>query len=761
MTLSPIAQGSVGLSIIAFALAGASNDVLAQAAEDSLRGSALETVVVTARKRAENLQEVPISIDVFSSSDVEAKSLTSLQELSQFTPNFSMYNNGVDGSLTNDVTMRGIGNSLGGPGVGIYLDGVYLSTQQAIDLGMLDVERVELLFGPQGTLFGRNTIGGAVNYVSRRPTGEFSGSAQLDFGSSDRLDAKVNLNGPLIPGKLNARLALGKQTRDGYMKVLDYDTGIQIDELGNRDRWSGRLLLDWIVSDNVNVLFAVERADLDEKATARTATELVATSVHRLYNTGLRVTPQWGPNLLPPNLYSTYGTYRGGLDNFNYLRSTGGSITVDWNLSDNLSFKSISAYREYVTGFGSDFDFSPHYIGAGNNYTDQDQRSQEFQLTGVSFDDRLRWVAGLYYFAENADDPSISLGNTPLIEAGLLADTRRWIRRLSTDESWAAFSEGSFDITDKLSATLGLRYTKEEKTEFSERVDIFEGGHSCISCQLPYYGEESINDTSGRANLSYKWTDDFMTYVSAAKGFKSGGLSASVLSVTDTTPTLLAYLPEYVWTYELGFKSTLLDNRLRLNATAFFSDYQDIQYQFFTGIVEGGLPRTISVVSNAGEAEIKGFELQALFEPIESLTLSAGVGRTDGEYTAADQRGGPLTLESKFLQTPEWSYTLSAEHRMTLGWGDVSARVDYSWRDKVYFDVTNTTNRNLQQEAYGILNAKVILDLSDKWRVSVYGTNLTDKEYILGAYALTSSGAPSLVQPALPREWGVSARMSF
>ena len=169
-------------------------------------------MVVTARKRTENLQDVPISIEAFSQADLDAKSLTSLQELSQFAPNFSMYNAGIDGSLSNNVYMRGIGNSLGGPGVGIYLDGVYLSTQQAIDLGMLDIERVELLFGPQGTLFGRNTIGGAVSFVSAKPTGEFSGSAEVDVGSYDRFDTSISLNGPLIPGRLNARVALGAES---------------------------------------------------------------------------------------------------------------------------------------------------------------------------------------------------------------------------------------------------------------------------------------------------------------------------------------------------------------------------------------------------------------------------------------------------------------------------------------------------------------------------------------------------------------------
>ena len=748
-------------SILFFATVAPSNYVLAQRADGDRPGvGTLEEVVVTARKRTENLQDVPISIEAFSQADLDAKSLTSLQELSQFAPNFSMYNAGIDGSLSNNVYMRGIGNSLGGPGVGIYLDGVYLSTQQAIDLGMLDIERVELLFGPQGTLFGRNTIGGAVSFVSAKPTGEFSGSAEVDVGSYDRFDTSISLNGPLIPGKLNARVALGARKRDGYVKILDYDTGNAIDELGNRDRWSGRLLMDWIVSDDVNALFSFEAAELDEKATARSASALLATAIHRRYNTNLNIDPQWGPNLLPTNMYYTYATYRGGVDNFNDLSTRGGSITVNWGISDNLSFKSISAYREYKSGFGQDLDFSPHAINIGRNFNEQDQLSQELQLNGLSFDGRFEWVAGLYYFTEDYKNPSVSLSYRELVERGLQTDTRRWINNNSTNDSWAAFGEGTFAVTDKLSATLGLRYTHDEKTEFSERVDIFTGGYACAGCQLPYYGEMNVDDTSGRVNVSYKWTDDLMTYVSAARGFKSGGLSAGSVSIVQDR-RLISYDPEVVYTYELGIKSTLFDDRLRLNATGYFSDYQDIQYQFFYSYFEGGVPVTVSVVSNAPTAEITGFELQALYEPLDNLSLSASVGRTDAEYTGADERGGPLTLDSKFVQVPEWSYTLSSEYRAPTRWGDVSARLDYAWVDKVYFDVTNTTNPDLQQADYGLLNARITFNLSDDWRVAVYGTNLTGEEYILQGLALAGLGAPSIGQPGAPREWGVWAQYRF
>ena len=733
-----------------------------QKVEASSSQAPLEEVLVTARRRTENLQEVPISIEVFSTADIEARSVTSLQELSQFSPNFNMYNNGVDGGLTSEVFIRGVGNSLGGPGVGIYLDGVYLSTQQAIDLGMMDLERVEVLRGPQGTLFGRNTVGGAVSFVTAKPTGDFSGSAEVNVGTYDRVDATLNLNGALIADRLNGRISLGTQNRSGYGHVRDYTTGKQIDEMGDRDRISGRVLLDWLVRDDVNVLFSVEATDIDERATVRSIAKFTPISLHNLFNARVNPQPPVSQRLLPPDIYSTYGDYRDGIDNFNYMKSLGGSMTVDWGLGGDLSLKSITAWREYETGFGSDLDFTPYDLGAGNNYTDQDQFSQELQLSGISFNKRLEWVVGLYYFSEDAYDPSTAWVFRPLTDAGYIPDLSSSRERWSTNDSWAVFGEGTFDITDKLSITTGLRYTQDDKTESYQTTDIDDGGFGCNSCTHLLSGDMGVSDWSGRANVVYKWTPDVLTYASASRGFKSGGLSYSVTSESSQIrDTLNVYLPEYVWTVELGLKSTLLDNRLRLNAAAFHSDYKDIQYQFYAVLDQGGSLTSVSVVSNAPTAEIQGLELEALVEPMENLTLTASVGLTDAEYTGADERGGPLNLDSEFLYTPKWSAALSGEYRIPTALGNFRARIDYAWKDKTYFDIQNSTNPLLQQQAYGIFNARVSLDLPAGWSLSAYGTNLTDEEYVLSAYSLAGLGLPAMLQPALPREWGIAAKYRF
>ncbi|HEY6642468.1 TonB-dependent receptor [Povalibacter sp.] len=754
MTIRPIGLFS------ALAVLASSNSVFAKGAEGYTARATLEEVTVTARRRAENLQDVPISIDVFSTADIEAKSVTSLRELSAFTPNFSMYNNGNDGALTSEVFMRGIGNtignSVGGPGVGIYLDGVYLSTQQAIDLGLMDLERVEVLRGPQGTLFGRNTVGGAVSFVTARPTADFFGTAEVTFGSYDRLDAKINLNGALIPGRLNGRIAVGTQNKSGYGKVLDYSTGRKIDEMGDRDRISGRVLLDWILSDDISILFSAEAMDLDEKGTVRTVGSFTPNFVHNTFNAVFRPVPPLNAGIVPRDVFTTYGP----ANNFNKMDSLGGSVTLDWSLTDVLSIKLITAYREYTTAFGVDFDFSPHNIGSVINYTDQEQFSQEFQLNGASFDDRLDWVMGLYSFSEKVSDPSDARIFEPLTAAGLIADSSFRVDRWSDNKNLAAFGEGTFAITDKLNFTAGLRYTVDKQAGTHQQSDIQDGGFDCAACLAPLGGKTRTSDWTGRASVAYKWNQDVMTYVSAAQGLKSGGLTPQVTSpVRDER--LKAFLPEHVWTYELGTKSTLFDRRLRLNAAFFYSDYSDIQYSFnYTSIVNGTIV-PVKLASNAPSAEIKGFEVDMLLEPVENLTFTAGVGLTDAKYTEADARGGPLKLDSEFVFTPKWSYALASEYKIPTAWGNWSARVDYAWRSKVYFEVQNTTNPMLQQQAYGIVNARINLDLSAGWSLSAFGTNLTDELYMLSAYSQPGLGLNALFQPAIQREWGLTAKYSF
>ena len=722
----------------------------------------IEEIVVTARKRAENLQDVPISISVFTSADIEAKSLTSLKELSQFTPNFSMFNNGNDGSLTSEVFIRGVGNSVGGPGVGIYLDGVYLSTQQGIDLDMLDVERIEVLRGPQGTLFGRNSIGGAVNVVTARPTDEFSGSAEVTYGKYERLDAKLNLNVPLIPGRLKGKIAVATQNRDGYGRVVDFFTGDKIGETGDRERLSGRIVLDWKLTDNIDVLLSVDAMDVDEKSTVRSLAGFTPIFPHIIFNQFLMANPPLDAGIRGPDIYTTYGAG----DNFNELDSIGGSVTIDWGLGEttfakNMALKSISSIREYDTGFGHDFDFSPHDFTSANNFQDHEQFSQELQLSGLSFDERLVWVAGLFYFNGDTNAPSRAEAFTPLSDAGFIPVLGFNLEISGEEESWAVFGQGTFTITDKLSITGGIRYTEDKKDGSEQVTSLIDGSFNCPNCLPPISGKTKADAVSGRASLEYKWNDDIMTFASAARGFKSGGLTASVTDTSQSISTLNEYLPEFVWTYEVGMRSTWLDNRLRLNVTGYFSDYEDIQYSFVFGQFVGEAIVPVLFVSNSPAAEIKGLELDVLFAPTENLTLTFGYGLTDGEYTAADQRGGPLTTDSEFVHTPKNSFTVGGDYSIPTKLGELAAHLDYAWNDKVFFEIEDTISPLLQQESYGLLNARISLAHASGWTVSVFGTNLTDEEYLLSAFALQDLGLNAIHQPASPREWGVSLSYDF
>ena len=754
-------RGILGVILAAFAgLANQPAFAQTQTEEGADVSAFIEEIIVTARKRSENIQDVPVSVTAYTAADIEAKSITSLKQLAQFTPNFNMYNSGNDGSTTSEVSIRGISNSIGGPGVGIYLDGVYLSRQQGIDLDLMDAERLEVLRGPQGTLFGKNTIGGAVNLVTVRPTDEFSGNAEVTYGEFDRIDGKVLLNIPLIPGKLRSKIALSTQNRDGFGKLIDINTGAKLGEMGDRERLSGRIILDWEMTDNFNVLVSLDGLRAREHSTTRTLAARTNSFLDDALNFIFMLDPPIGPALLPPDVYTSFGAG----NNYQDVDSYGTAVTIGWDLGDtaigNVALKSITSYRDLEVGFSHDFDFSPYPATIASNFAFHDQISQEFQVSGVSFNERLTWVAGAYYFKEETDEPSTANVYPQLVALGIIPEFSFNLLYGFDNRSWAVFAQGTYQITDKLSITGGIRYTDEEKRALESQARLSDGaftGPFCFNCAPPTSGTTSYSEISGRGGLEYRWNEDLMLYFSAAHGFKSGGLTQSVTDVTQITDLQLnPYLPEFVWTYEVGLRSTWLDGRLRVNATGFFSDYTDIQYSFAFAPPGTTLPQTF--VSNGPAAEIKGFELDTLFMPVEGLTLSASVGLTDAEYTKFDPRDTILTSASKFPFTPEWAYTLAGQYSIPTGLGELTGRLDYSWNDNVIFDVRDSLNPLTRQDSYGILNARLSLAHAAGWTVSVFGTNLTDEIYLLSAIDL---GGSVIHQPAPPREWGVSIKYDF
>ncbi len=731
----------VSLSVLIFQIPV----VMAQDAGDE--EFVIEEVVVTARKREERLQEVPLSVTTFSAADIEAKSLVSLKDLGQFTPNLNFFNMGQGGNSGAVVFMRGVGQTDTGtfwdPGVGIYVDGVYMGRMQGVDLALLELQRVEVLRGPQGTLFGKNTIGGAINIVTVKPGDEFSAYADVTTGSFDRLDGRANLNVPLVPGIFSMKITGSSQNRDGFGTRIDWHTGKKIDEMGNRDRLNGRAAFNWTPNENVGVLLSLDAAKIREYGAVREVVKFTEPPLARLFNMFVN----------PPYSAATFATenhfvsFANG-ENANELDAWGAALTVDWDLG-TVALKSITSYRDTDAVNGTDPDGSFYNIIDLRGDVKQDQFSQELQLSGLSFGGRLNWVAGLYYFAEDAFMSQALLVYREL--ADIIGLDISFVRRYWTDnKSYAAYTQGTYDVNEKLALTVGLRYTTEKKDLARDRFRQLSG--------IVFVPLDSRDATwsafSPRISLDYKWSDDLMTYVSAARGFKSGGFNAISLNSAEFT----RFDPEYIWTYEAGLRSEWYDQRLRFNASVFYSDYTDIQFTVIRGDPNTGEP--ITVIDNAAKARIKGFELEVVAMPVSQLLLTAGVGYTDAAYTRLDA-GLPITLDTRFVKTPKWSTTLSAQYTIPLkGGADIVGQLDWAYKSKIEHDQLNSLVG--RQNPYSLVNARLTyVNTDNKWSVSLFGTNLTDERYIMAATDLSNALAFAEVQWARPREWGLNFRYNF
>ena len=708
-----------------------------------------DEITVTARKREERLQDVPISITTFSAADIRAKSLTFLKEVGQFTPNLTINDHAQQGNTASLIYIRGIGQEdpaiFWEPGVGMYVDGIYNGRLVGLDMDLMEVERIEVLRGPQGTLFGRNAIGGAINVISKKPDPEdgFSGSAEVITGSFDRLDGKVNMNVPIVPGKLAVRVGAVTRNRDGYGKRLDFLTGETIDEVGNKDSSSGQMTMNWTPNEDVGVLFTLDTSRVRELGPVRKLIETGQAPFIMLTN--IIADPDYGDVFLTNDDFTSYAN--GSVAN--ELDVLGGGLTIDWDIGE-LYFKSITSYRDMDTRSAADDDGSFYKILHTEFITDQEQLSQEFQLGGVSSNDRLNWLAGFFYYEEDAYTRATPDGfefAAMILGVDFLSFVA--IEQVET-QSYAVFGQGTYSFNDQLSTTIGLRYTDDDKEVFRQR-NALATGRTLIP---PGRQDDTWDDVSGRVGLEYRWSDDVMTYFSIARGYKAGGINARSVSSAEFVP----FDPETVLTYEVGLKSGSQDNRLRFNGTLFFNDYNDIQF-----LVQRNDPVTLenlTFVDNAAAAEIKGFELELVATPVSGFNLSAGLGYTDAKYTEVEP-GSSVSEDTNFINTPEWSGVFSAQYTLPLvNQSELSGRIDYTYQSKTYYDIENSPL--IAQDGYGLLRARIDLESSDgKWVASVFGTNLTDERYITAGIDRAAVLGFAVVQYARPREWGVSFRYNF
>jgi len=735
-------QGVIFLTFSSILVSLPSTAVAQQSEQEEL---VLEEVIVVARRREESLQKVPISVTAFSADNIKAMSLTNLKELGQFTPNLTFFNDGQTGGTSAVVFIRGVGQVDPGyswdPGVGIYMDGVYLGRMQGNNMDLGDLERVEVLRGPQGTLYGRNTIGGAINLISTKPTDELEGFVEITMGDFDRRDARASINLPLVPGKLAARVTAVTRNRDGFGTRLDFFSGDKIDQMGDRDSFSGRVLIDWNASDNVDVLLSFDATQSHQFGPVRKIVQFNESFLASLLN--IFVEPDYGDAFLTDSDFTSYSNQL----NVNNVDVQGVSLTVDWDIGV-WALKSITSYRDMEILNGVDPDGSIYTVADQRDEMTQDQFSQEFQFSGLAFDQRLNWVTGLYYFEEDGlTDASVDiyaeLYNFIGLDLGLTLPV--WIN----NQSYSAFGQGTYALSDRFSITAGLRYTRDEKEVTRE---LFHQHSGVVIAPL-----ETVSDSwgavTGRLSGEYQWNEDLMTYASVARGYKGGGINARGFNAKEFVP----FDPEYLWTYEVGFRSDLLNNRIRFNTSVFYSDYDDIQFSVVE-VSEDGVP--IFLIANAAKARVQGLESEFIVAPVQGMILSAGVGLIDAKYTSADPTTG-ITEDSKFAKTPKWSVNLAAEYSFPIGgWGELVSRLNWAYKTRIYHDAANSPV--VVQEPYGLLNANLsLLEGDGKWVLAAFVTNALDEHYIVAGTDFLPSLGFAEVQYARPREWGLSFQYNF
>ena len=724
------------------------NGALAQeAAEAQAEPTRLDEIVVTARRRSESLQDVPVAVSAFSEerlSDLQADDISGIQ---YSVPN--LYLDKGDGANA-VVYLRGVGQNdslaFADPGVGIYVDDVFIARSQAAFLELFDVDRVEVLRGPQGTLYGRNTIGGAVKFVSSPPPSTPGAYLEAGIGNYDSRILKGRIGGPLIDGILNGKVAFAYSEREGYA-----DNSVDGRDDGDLNTLSGRAALDWTPNDRLKVLVSVD-AKRDRPDTSRSPVRETALT-----------------GALPSGALITYPAADDPYDvdvnanSLSDLTAYGASVTVRYDLSDAVSIESITAYRDMDFALNLDTDGSPLPILDILVLQDQNQFSQELRAT-YDAGGRLSGTAGLYYFRDEdttfsgVDNGAATIFGFPVSLFGFasssLAETKQ------TTESWAAFADVSYDLTDKLSIGAGVRYTTEEKSSgrlfenfFDPTVSVIEDTPPFLAGQgvagVPIEGEADFDAFTPKVSIAYRPNEDTLFYGSASRGFKSGGFDGRATNDFGFN----AFRPEYVWSYEAGAKLSGADGRVTFNAAYFYNDYTDIQVTSFGATSAGTFQ---SLFTNAAAATIQGAEFELAVRPTESLSINTSLGILKAEYDEFDILvGGVATDVSNraLVNSPEINASVAAtwETRLTEGL-DLVLHGDAGYRSELATEITDSPI--LRQEGYALLNAFAALKSTDGvWEVRAGVQNATDEAVRVQGFNLADFPGVQLGFYAAPRTY--------
>ena len=743
-----------------------------------------EDILVTARRRTENLQDVPIAVTAYSGEALQEKGATDITDISDTTPNVTIETSrGTNTTLT--AFIRGVGQQdpVAGfeAGVGLYLDDVYLNRPQGAVLDIYDVERIEVLRGPQGTLYGRNTIGGAIKYVTRRLSEEPELRFRGNLGTDEQADLIVSASAPISDGvRIGASVA--RIGRDGFGENLN--NGL---DNYNRDLWAARGTIEIEPSDALFIRISGDYTK--DKSDPRNG--------HRLITGLLSGAPVLG------NVYDT----RAGLNVPEQdVESYGGAVRAELKLSEHLTLRDILAYRKDKSHTPIDFDSLPAAdVDVPAIYRNR-QFSNELQLLYES--DKLQGLVGVYYLDANANNIfDVILATTGAV-IGIPGFTASTFGDVDT-KTWAVFADMTYKFSDQFSISLGGRYTNDKRNSTVIRANLRGGpspelggtpingifnavtnptGRQVGALTSNFQGEETFKQFTPRASISFQPNDDNTFYASYSKGFKGGGFDPRGLSTaapdlngngTREAAEIFDYFlfePETVDSYEIGYKANLFDRRLRLAIAGFYADYKDVQVPGSVGAVINGVPTFVGVTTNAGKATFKGVEIETVatlfrdFDSGQRLNFVGTLGYLDAQYDEFITNipgTGPVDVADfrRIQNTPKWTASGTIDYSTRVKSGSLSASTTLSYRSKTF--QFETPSPFLDQPGYALLDASLVWSSSDdRYSLGLHAKNLTDKHYITSGYQFLSvnpvTGVPNRnaagnVIPSLGREGVVTA----
>ncbi|HVY80577.1 MAG TPA: TonB-dependent receptor, partial [Steroidobacteraceae bacterium] len=776
-------------------------------ADNTAESGQLQEVTVTAQFRAQNLQETPIAITAVTAAMLEQRNQTDISQVAGQAPNVTLQPNGAAFGSSMVAFIRGVGqtdfNLALEPGVGIYVDDVYYATLTGSVLDLLDLDRVEILRGPQGTLAGKNSIGGAIKLFSQKPTGDGGGYLEATAGSLNRVDAR-GAGDFKLTDTLFARVSFATKHHDGYVKRLDYacthpgsnvpghtvGDGCELGRDGSQAFDAGRLALRWLPRDDLEVNLTGDVTNDQSGVQANTIIKFNPASLGAAtYTTGLNGAPVvFGPQFIPygpqsqdPNHpndpYLSYATYTSDAASFvfgddpyaplsvpaiNHFKTWGASVDVQWSLNEKLTLTSVTAYRNYTNQFAEQTDASPVGVQILLQRQKHHQFSQELRLNGsagVSVD----WTVGAFYLDQDGGlNARVGL---PWVGFDFIHGPDS-----TPAKTKAAFANADWRVGEKLTVGAGARYSDETKTYTYFRHN----GDGTDIQPAPAYNNLvfglngrsatfSGTRTDYRVHLDYQITPDVMTYVQTATGYKGGGVNPRPFFPSQT----LSFDPETLTAYEIGLKTSLLDHHMRFNTAAFYNRYNDIQLTLsncptppLNGIQYPSAP--CALPANVGSAHVKGIELETELRLTDNFEVDASGSWLDFKYTSISDPTTGITPDMTTPYTPKWKGSLGAQYEMPIGGrGSITPRLDLTYQSSQFANAINDPLWN-EIAGYTVLNARVTWRNSDaSWQAALNVTNVTDKLYYLTLFDTHTSAGYVNGQPAMPREWSISVKHNF